>query len=209
MVGARSVAAVPRRAGGRPQGTAHRLVWSRGGRPAPAEGDAVPPAASREPERQLESLALPQLSALKMSGVQFIAGRLGPLAACTALRDLDVSLCRSLTDMSALRSCLGLTALDMYFCTGLVDITPLASLSALATLNMRQCCSVADFGALAACTALTDLNLDFCNGLVDLAPLASCEALATLGVWGCGRLTDLSPLCSCKASQGHARSYWP
>ena len=52
---------------------------------------------------------------------------MAPVAACTALRCLDVNGCSSLTDVSAMQACSGLTALDMNWCTSLVDITPLAS----------------------------------------------------------------------------------
>ena len=153
---------------------------------------------SRCPPDCLASLALPQLTALKMFFCSDVTN-LAPLTACKALQDLVVFGCNLLADVSALQWCRGVTALDMSYCTCLIDITPLASLSALATLKMADCCLVTNFNVLAACTALTNLDLGFCNNLADLAPLASCKALAKLNMRYLGCHVDLRPIAGCTA----------
>ena len=143
--------------------------------------------------RHVASLARPQLTALKMSQCRYVSD-LCPLAACTALRRLDVMGCAALADLSPLRAC-GLTALDISGCPRLVDITPLPALSALETLNMSLL-NIENVGVLASVTKLRTLYMKGCLSLVDLAPLTSCKALTTLDVSDTG-VFDLSPLTFC------------
>ena len=171
------------------------------------------------PPSHLASLALPQLTALKMSsslgapaskGLRGQAGGSGflnhsramiladitPLASCTALLTLDLQSCKRRIDVAPLVSCKALRTLNLGMCH-LVDVPPLASWTALMSLDLKNFRLLTDLTPLASCKALSTLNVSV-MGITDLTPLASCKALSTLNVSATG-IHVLSPLSLCPA----------
>jgi hypothetical protein len=116
---------------------------------------------------------------------------LAPLAACTSLRELDLtaSPVSDLRPLSELRSLASLTLWQ----TRVSDLGPLAGMHKLSRL-MLWCCPVHDLGPLASNRGLVALNVEY-TGVVDLAPLRGLTGLRELNVSGT-RVVDLSPLAS-------------
>ena len=104
-----------------------------------------------------------------------------------------LSLCPSLTDISALRNLTNLTDLDLGGCRSLTDISALGNLTNLTRLKLYGT-SLTDTSALGNLTKLTDLDLANCRSLKDISALGNLTNLRELNLFGCRSLTDISAL---------------
>jgi Leucine-rich repeat (LRR) protein len=137
--------------------------------------------------------AFKNLSTLDLSDCKSLSDLI-PLSGLTNLSTLDLSRCESLSDLTPLTGLTNLSTLDLYYCKSLSDLSPLAGLTNLTTLNLSSRESLNDLSPLAGLTNLTTLNLSNCRSLTDLTPLAGLTNLSTLYLYGCQSLNDLSPL---------------
>ena len=80
-----------------------------------------------------------------------------PLAKCHAMRILNLSRCKTLTDLIPLQDCKSLEVLLLTNCDKLTKVSPLAN-----------------------CTALKMLNLTGTDNLIDVSSLANCKTLHTI-----------------------------
>lgn len=119
---------------------------------------------------------LQKLSACALTGITAAAFR--AIAACTQLRVLDLSMCRSLTDsdVAALASgCLQLYTLLLQGCVNITDagLAAIAQrLTQLEHLSLEFCYNVTDAGfsqIVSQCQRLTRLNVKACNQLTTAA----------------------------------------
>ena len=135
----------------------------------------------------------PSLLSLNMSQCNIYD--LTPLAACTTtLQHLELSSCRSLTDLSDLRplaACCRLQHLVLSDIFLLSDLGPLAGCTMLQHLQVSQCPLLIDLGPLASCAALQHLEVSMCHFVSSLQPLANCTGLQHLEVSSCYSVADL------------------
>ena len=98
-----------------------------------------------------------------------------------------------LPGVSAVEQCSRLTSLDLSHCRSLTDVEPLQHCRRLSSLKLNYCSQLADVSPLAGCGSLRTLELSFsCRQLADLAPLQHCGSLHTLNLRSCSQLTDVS-----------------
>ena len=99
----------------------------------------------------------------------------------TNLQTLDCSGCTALSELD-LSGCTSLTALDCSACTNLEELD-FSGCSALTTLNCSRCAALV-YLSCSGCSALTTLNCSGCKYLCILY-LDGCAALTTLDCSGC------------------------
>ena len=120
---------------------------------------------------------------------------ISPLAACTALKLLDMSMCSKLSKFGI---CPALETLVITWCTATIDLRSIAPVATLKYLETS--CSIGDLAVLADFTNLRGLNLKD-RAIVDIGPLARCTSLQRLTLSFCKKIQDLGPLAACTALQ--------
>jgi hypothetical protein len=136
--------------------------------------------------------ALTSLKSLDLCGCRQIAG-IEPLATLTSLQSLDLSWCTQIR-LEPLAALTSLLRLDLFGCRQISDLKPLAALTSLQSLNLSGCAQISDLTPLAALTSLQSLNLSGCAQISDLTPLAALIWLQSLNLSGCTQITSLKPI---------------
>jgi Leucine-rich repeat (LRR) protein len=121
---------------------------------------------------------------------------LGPLTNLTQLTSLNLSYCTELSDLGPLANLIQLTSLNLSRCKKISDLSPLNSLTKLISLDFAGCEQISDIGPLASLTQLTSLNINRCKKIIYLGPLNSLTKLISLDFAGCEQISDIGPLAS-------------
>eukprot|EP00798_Chlamydomonas_sp_ICE-L_P001459 gene1459-32836_t len=93
---------------------------------------------------------------------------------CPSLRDLILSYCQALVDLTGLEGCSQLESLQMVSCTSLTDMSALAAgpRDQLQSIDLSLCESLSDLFALGNCRALQHANFAECQQIADISALA-------------------------------------
>ncbi len=142
--------------------------------------------------RSIECLAA-SLRELDLSECQFLRD-VSALSTLTGLQTLHLSRCGQLTELTALAGLSGLQTLDLSRCGQLTELTALAGLSGLQTLDLSWCVQLKEVTALAGLSGLQTLDLSWCVQLKEVTALAGLSGLHTLNLSWCGQLTELTAL---------------
>ena len=110
------------------------------------------------------------------------------------LKKLDISLCNSLTDISALSILLSIETLVLSSNKSLLDLKGLEDLKSLKELYLSDCDNLSDVSPLRSLTSLETLNLNSNKSLRDLKGLEGLNSLKELYLSSCDNLSDVSPL---------------
>jgi len=137
----------------------------------------------------------PSLAYLDLSGCRGVTS-VSALKTCTALRVLLLCACRGVSDLSPLSGCVSLEHLNLTGCRTLRSIAALKCSPGLTELNLNGCTAITDISVLAHCTALRVLNLSQ-SGVIDVAILAACASLKEVDLSGNRHIADISPLAHC------------
>ena len=87
------------------------------------------------------------------------------------LTSLNLSQCKSLTDLSLIANFTQLTSLNLDECKSLTDLSPVANLTQLTNLDLLSCESLTDLSPVANLTQLTNLNLSSCPFITSVSRL--------------------------------------
>ena len=112
------------------------------------------------------------------------------------LKQLDLSVCSQLKDVSGLSSLMGLKQLDLSVCSQLKDVSGLSSLTGLQQLSLSECSQLKDVSGLSSLTGLQQLYLRGCSELKDVSGLSNLTGLQQLSLSECSQLKDVSGLSS-------------
>jgi hypothetical protein len=110
---------------------------------------------------KLEDLALQAYDDSRPEGGQRVSNivDIDVLASGTQLLSLDMSHCRSVSDLAPLGAMVNLHDLSIGYCRAVSDLAPLTALVNLKSLDVRGC-SVSDLAPIEAMTNLQDLQSD-------------------------------------------------
>ena len=122
---------------------------------------------------------------------------LNKTGALKGLETIDLSYCRSLTNLDALSGCTQLRTLNLRGCDELTNLDALSGCTQLTTLHLSECDKLTNIDALSGCTQLTTLHLYGCKALTNLDGLSGCTQLTTLQLSYCRSLTNLDGLSAC------------
>ena len=109
------------------------------------------------------------------------------------LKKLDISLCNSLTDISALSILLSIETLVLWSNKSLRDLKVLEDLKSLKDLNLSSC-DISDVSPLRSLTSLDTLSLSDNKSLRDLNGMEDLKSLKDLYLSSCDSLSDVSSL---------------
>eukprot|EP00941_MAST-03F_sp_MAST-3F-sp1_P001876 g1876.t1 len=113
------------------------------------------------------------------------------------LRELDVSDCDFLVDISDIAHCTVLRTLSMARCTQLRDISAVGMLGQLQMIDLTGCVSLQTISSLGRCLHLERINLSNCISLKNIEGLEKCRELHTVSLSKCF-VESLHPLIKCR-----------
>lgn len=111
-----------------------------------------------------------------------------------SLKNLYLSSCHEISDLSFLKSCSKLTHLTLEDCSIVGDTSFLQYCPSITSLNLSYSSQIKDFSSLKNCPLLTNINLTNCSEIKDLNFLENCKMLTSLNLSGCNQIKDLTLL---------------
>ena len=131
---------------------------------------------------QASSAAAWSLQTLSLQICELVNDDLQLFAGLRQLRDLDLSLNKSITSAALLAKCSELRELALNGCAMLDDVSGLMACSHLHTICLVGCKAFRDVTPLARCEALRSVNVARCSELRDVSELSNCLSLEVLNV---------------------------
>lgn len=126
--------------------------------------------------------------------LQSLAG----LEQCARVKELIVTDCPSLIDVSAIRTMSALTMLNLHRCTGLQDVSSIGSCHRLQQLDLRKC-NLERLPRLDDLSSLYEMDVSGCWRLQSLSGMQGLVSLRIFLAIDCTLIDDLQPLLTCTA----------
>lgn len=143
------------------------------------------------------SQSFPKLSQLFLDNAKITNECESSFKQMLSLKNLHLSHCQQINDVSFLASLTKLTNLSLDNCRQITNVSFLASIPRLTSLSLAGCEQINDVSFLTNCPGLTSLDLSFCSQIHDFNSLASIPRLTSLELSSCLKIRDFSFLTRC------------